>query len=256
MHKTFKSFLILIFSCLLVSSCQANALKFETLKPGLELSYWQPQKLNTALHVLRVDLKHWTAKPILAKDYQNKNLDVKEMQNKSGAIAVINANFFDEKKEALGLVLRDGEVLNRFHPTSWWGSLLIENKKASITKVFKKTDLGSAQQGVQAGPILVKGGKKNKLKENQSSKSAVGLDLQGRLYIIVSDGAIEINQLAQILADSPKQGGLGLQEALNLDGGPSTQFYLKTGQKEIYRQGGTAVPVGLGIFYKNQQEAI
>lgn len=147
-------------------------------------------------------------------------------------------------------MLRDGKILNGFHGTSWWASLLIKGNQARIAKVFEKSKLGGYQQGIQAGPRLIVGGVPPKLKKEASPKSAIGIDKQGRVILAATLGRVDISDLAELLARPPNKGGLGLIQALNLDGGSSTQFFLHSGDRQIYLPGLTKVPVGLGVFPK------
>jgi len=91
-------------------------------------------------------------------------------------------------------------------------------------------------------------GRTPRLKEEISPKSAVGIDKDGNLILIATEGSVEINKLAKLLAKPEKQGGAGLSQALNLDGGSSTQFYFKSGDRELSIPGLAKVPVGLGVF--------
>jgi len=224
---------------------------FQTLQPGLDYQEIPLENSGTTLHVLRIDLNHFTIKPIVVGSAGSTALTVKEMAGKAGAVAVINANFFDPDKKPLGLVLRDGKILNGFHATSWWASLLIKGNQARITKVFEKSKLSGYEQGIQAGPRLIVGGAPPKLKKEASPKSAIGIDKKGRVVLAATLGRVEISELAELLARPQSQGGLGLTQALNLDGGSSTQFFLHSGDMQVYLPGLTKVPVGLGVFPKN-----
>lgn len=224
---------------------------FQSLQPGLEYQELALAQDGITLHLLRVDLKKYSIKPIDGRNLGKTSLTVKEMAQKQGAIAVINANFFDPEKKPLGLILLDGKIKNAFHPTSWWASFLTKGTQARITKVFSPEKVKGYQQGIQAGPRLIVNGRPPKLKKEASAKSAIGIDPQGRVLLIATSGPVEIGTLANFLARSKKEGGLGLTQALNLDGGSSTQFFLKTADKEVYLPGMTRVPVGLGIFSKS-----
>lgn len=224
---------------------------FQNLQPGLEYQELVLPQAGNTLHLLRVDLKKFSIKPIDGRNLGKASFTVKEMAQKKGAIAVINANFFDPDKKPLGLILLDGKIKNAFHPTSWWASFLIKGSKAKITKVFSPAKVKGYQQGIQAGPRLIVNGRPPKLKKEASPKSAIGIDSQGRVLLIATSRPMEIGTLANLLARPKKKGGLGLTQALNLDGGSSTQFFLKTGDTEVYLPGMTKIPVGLGIFSKS-----
>ncbi len=238
----------LVFCLFLPTSAWA---KYQTLQPGLEYQEINLENAQTTLHLLRVNLKNFDIKPIDGRALGAPSWTVKEMAKKEGAVAVINANFFDPAKKPLGLVLRDGKILNTFHGTSWWASFLIKENHARITKVFENSQVKGYQQGIQAGPRLIIGGRTPKLKKEASPKSAVGIDKQGRIVFAATLGRVEISDLAKILSAPSNQGGLELTQALNLDGGSSTQFYLNANQREVYLPGLSKIPVGLGVFPKS-----
>ncbi|MDX1387381.1 MAG: phosphodiester glycosidase family protein [bacterium] len=239
-------FLVLFWTC-----PPLHAQQFQQLIPGLEYGTWSPPTLKINLHLLRIDLTQLQLIPIDGRQLGRTAMTVKEMGRETGALAVINANFFNGLNKPLGLVLKEGKILNPFHPTRWWASFLTKGAQAKILKAFEKTQIRGFENGIQAGPRLVVAGRSPKLKEKSSPKSAIGIDAKGRVLLLVSQENVEINSFARILATPLKEGGLGLKHALNLDGGSSTQFYLKAGSKEVWLPGLSKVPVGLGVFPKS-----
>lgn len=228
----------------------SEALSYRQLSPGLEYGTYSFKDSATKLHLLRVDLNQYEVRPILAQDFDKSAMTAKEMAKSAEAVAVINANFFGDQKRPLGLVLRGGEIKNLIHPTYWWASLVIKGKTPRILKIFTPGKAIKFDQGVQAGPRLVIDGKVPRLRREDSPKSAVGIDGQGRLVLIVSQGSLPIRDLARTLANPKSKGGLGLKNALNLDGGSSSQFYIKEGKFEQWIPSLITVPVGLGVFRK------
>ena len=242
--------LILLTLFLLPHLSQATTPDFQIIEPGLEYAKLTPKELGKTLHVLRVDLKNFSLQPIDARKLGSSVLSVKDMASKTKALAVINANFFDKTNRPLGLILKDGKILNGFHPTRWYAAILFSKNRAKITKAFKKSQIKGYPNGLQAGPRLVIWGKTPKLKNESSPKSAVGIDSKGRVLLIASTGNIEIGNLARYLAKPTSKGGLGLSNAMNLDGGSSTQLFIKAGNINENISGLNRVPVGLGVFKK------
>ena len=74
---------------------------------------------------------------------------------------------------------------------------------------------------VQGFPRLVIGGKVEHLKPQVAKRTAVCTD--GRQLLVVVTGEAEFNAFARFLAAPEPAGGAGCKDALNLDGGPSTQ---------------------------------
>ncbi len=242
-------FLILVGLTLVSGVTQPlQALEYQALGEGLAYASWQIPQGITVLHLLRIDLENFEIRPILASAFGQRADSVQNLAESSKALAAINANFFDENKRALGLVLLREKILSAPQNTSWWAALLLKNHTAQIKKIQTQSQVEGFRHGIQAGPRLVVAGKAMKLKSENSAKSAVGLNRQGYLFLIATDGPIEINQLAQILARPESQGGIGLTQALNLDGGSSAQFFLKTKEKKLSLPGLVKVPVALGVF--------
>jgi uncharacterized protein YigE (DUF2233 family) len=231
------------------ASRQVWAVEYRSLEKGLDYAVLQTEAA-TKLHLLKIDLALFTIKVLDARDFKKETLPVKAFSEKSHALAAINANFFDAQNQPLGLVLQEGKLKSPAKKISWWASLLIKGDRARIEKIYEKTAVLAYDNGVQAGPRLVVAGRTPKLKEEFSPKSAVGLDRKGRLVLVVSEGGIEINGFAQLLAKQEKDGGVGLFNALNLDGGSSTQFFAKAGDLNLSLPGFSRVPIALGVFRK------
>jgi len=66
------------------------------------------------------------------------------------------------------------------------------------------------------------------------------------IVLVVSTKA-ETTGFARFLADPPEKGGLGCGDALNLDGGPSTQLVVKLPALALSLAGGWGVPNALVV---------
>jgi uncharacterized protein YigE (DUF2233 family) len=86
-------------------------------------------------------------------------------------------------------------------------------------------------EAVQAGPRLVSAGRPNPgLRAQSARRSFVGVDAEGRAVIgSTGPSPVEARDLAAFLARGEAQGGAGLVDALNLDGGSSSQLYVRDG---------------------------
>jgi uncharacterized protein YigE (DUF2233 family) len=242
---------ILLLFLLILLARPASAITYRNLADGLEYGNYQGKNGDPIkLHLFRVDLHKLKVKILDARELQAKVLSVKSMAEQTQALAAINANFFDENLKPLGLIVEEGKLKNPPHPSSWYAALLIKGTQARIAKDVDRETAKGFDIVIQAGPRLVIAGSVPKLKAESSPKSAIGIDSQGRLVFIVSEGSAEINEMAKILAGSEKNGGVGLLNALNLDGGSSTQFFAKVGDFTLWLPGLNQVPIALGIFKK------
>lgn len=157
--------------------------------------------------------------------------------------AAINAVFFAEDWTPLGLILVDGtRISRRMQNSGWpgkWGYFVMRKGRPSILVDTVPPPKGT-ELLLQCGPRLVIDGAIPKFKDRPTARrSAVGIDAQGRLLFAVADRAITFEQWAATLHDD-----LGCIDALNLDGGPSTQLSVH-GPTDVAVAGGWKVPVFL-----------
>lgn len=137
----------------------------------------------------------------------------------------INASFFDDKDRAIGAVVDNGTLVSRRIVKSW-GALVIAGKSAHILLGDSLRLEPPPSLAVQGIPRLLVAGELMKLKAQIADRTAVCA--QGRLMIFVVTGSLEATALAELLRDR-----LGCRDALNLDGGPSTQLSIRLGKLQV-----------------------
>lgn len=221
---------------------------WNTLEQGL--SYKKITLQEKTIHVFKINPQYYLLKPIVEKE-----TTVKNMTQTSGSLLTINANFFDESGKPLGLVIQDGKELSPFKNISWWGIFYQEgatdhNVAGHIIHSSQLKQTSSIKNAIQAGPRLVVNGTIPKLKTQNSAKSSLGINKKGEIFIVATLSAIDIVELAELMAKPELEGGLGCANALNLDGGSSTQLYAKIGGFELDLPNFATIPVGLGVFKK------
>jgi hypothetical protein len=157
----------------------------------------------------------------------------------------VNGSFFDPAGKAMGRVVDRGAAVSMTRRSSW-GALTIDADSARVVlgdALPKDTPGGSAV--LQGVPRLVVDGSVVKLKPQTAARTAVCGE-GAVLYVVVTTDA-ETSELARFLAQAPEKGGLGCKNALNLDGGPSTQLSAKVGAFATQMPGGWGVPNALVI---------
>ncbi len=208
------------------------------------------------LKLVRFDLKAVTPRILHGRDLQLLNgASSKTFAEISGAIAAINANYFDEKGRALAYLKTAEREINRS-----------VSKHSLYTGVFGVRD-GSpfvmhrddfnpnqASEALQSGPLLLHRGAAVEVLRGlgrYARRAVVGMDRSGRMIIAVTDavlGGLSLTELQELFANPKAQ--LDTTDLLNLDGGGSAQLYLKAGQFEEWVVGTTDVPVAIGFFVK------
>lgn len=240
-------------------SCKASSSDWSELSDGFfyrkdQIQNQQEKNSNPSkatLHVFKVDPQKYEFKALLAK---NKSAFVREISSENQALLTVNANFFDPQSKPLGLVMNNNKVLNAAKSISWWGLFKILDDKASILHSSEYQKDMKADLAIQAGPRLVIKGNVPQLKTETSPKTAIGISKEGFIFIMISLDSLEIRSLAKHIRLPVSRGGLGIENALNLDGGSSSQAYAKIDNFELDLPSFVKVPVALGVFKKERPQ--
>ena len=167
----------------------------------------------------------------------NDYLTAPQWLRKTRARVVVNGGYFDGSGHPMGLRAgknTSGSKLRRAD----WGVFWVKNGVAHLSHTRDFPASLAPDEAIQCGPRLVVGGKVTKLKPQWARRTGVGVDRQGRVVIAVSNGDLSLDEWARLWA-SPS--GLGCTDALNMDGGPSTQLAVR-GSGELDVPGGWPVP--------------
>jgi uncharacterized protein YigE (DUF2233 family) len=208
-----------------------NAFAWLTLSKGLSFQSVALQGYNpfAKLNAFKIDLDDYQLDIALNNDNLTKLANLKNFAEQEKASLVINGGFFTPQYKPLGLRISNYQQLNELKPISWWGVFYIKKNRAYI-RPFK--NLGRYKQiafAVQAGPRLLINSKIPKLKSGKAQRTALGITKENDLIIVTTqNAAISTYELASLMKDQ-----LGCVNALNLDGGSSTQAYAKVGNFEF-----------------------
>jgi uncharacterized protein YigE (DUF2233 family) len=197
------------------------------------------------LELYKIDPKQFRLQVVQAKDLGQEKVTAKEIVSKTGGFVAINAGFFDPVFKPLGLIVKDGNILNPVRSVSWWGVFSLDkNTGPQVSRVEEFLLRPSVEMAIQAGPRLLDDGKPLPLKKNDSQKTFIGITPEGEILLGATDVcALDAADLSNILLKD-----LQLKEALNLDGGSSTQLYAKVGPFEKEIPGVTAVANGIVVI--------
>ncbi len=207
------------------------------------------------LKLLRFDTRWVVPRIVRSLQYRLKGAEVRTLAEKSGALAMINGNYFDEKGRPLGFLKAASEEINARI-----------SKSSLFTGVFAVKDLQpfivhrdhfaptQADEGMQAGPLLLTKGSALSVTRGagrQSRRSLIGIDREQRLIVAVTDsllGGLNWVELQELF--SSEQWEVQALDLLNLDGGGSAQLYVRGDRLEEMVAGATEVPVAIGFFPK------
>jgi len=163
----------------------------------------------------------------------------------AGDAIATNASFFDTEGHAMGLAIDRGRSLGGARLDRWSG-LAIAGDRARILRGAGLARYADADLVVQGLPRLVIDGAVPRLKPQASRRTAVCAD-GARLTLVVATTRVETADFARFLAAPAEEGGLGCRNALNLDGGSSTQLQARWRGFAADVAGGSGVPNALVV---------
>jgi len=207
------------------------------------------------LRLLRFDPKIIAARVLSSAGFQAKSATAKDFVEKSGAVAAINANYFDENGRPLAYLKTTDKEINRTvskHPLYTGVFAVIDGRPV----VVHRDDFSPAQaaEALQSGPLLLNRGAPVETMRGlgrYARRTVLGMDKEGRIVIGVTDavlGGMSFVELQELFGEAKWR--LDTAELLNLDGGGSAQLYFKSGKLEESVPGTSEVPVAIGFFVK------
>jgi exopolysaccharide biosynthesis protein len=227
-----------------VGSARGEPLRFLTVAPGIAHSTFEISAEDAepfSGHAFKIDLDVAELRLVPAGGPSSRRT-VAQIVAPYQAVVAINASFFDKDGRAMGLAVDEGRSIGSGKRPSW-GALVVEGRKARITVGAEISDHLAPRLIIQGIPRLVVDGKVPALKQQLAERSAACAE--GSVVTLVVSTKAETTAFARFLADSSEKGGLGCGNALNLDGGSSTQLVVKLPGLELSLPGGWAVPNAL-----------
>ena len=229
-----------------MSPVRAEPPRFSVVAPGIAHAAFKVRPADAdpvSGHAFKIDLEVAELRLIPAGEPPMRR-PVEQIVAPYPVVVASNASFFDMEGRAMGLAVDEGRVLVSSNRRSW-GALVIDGKQAQIM-------LGADIQSplghrliVQGLPRLLVGGRVPQLKPQIAERTAVCAG--DNLVVLVVSTKADATAFARFLADPPEQGGLGCRDALNLDGGPSTQLVVKLPALALSLPGGWGVPNALVV---------
>jgi len=229
-----------------VRSVRGESPRFLPVAPGIAHVTFQVRPEGAepfSGHAFKIDLDVAELRLVPAGGPSSRRT-VEEIVAPYPAVVAINASFFDREGRAMGLAVDEGRLIAGGKRQSW-GALVVDDKKARIVLGAEINDHLPQRLVVQGIPRLVVGGKVQQLKPQLAERTAVCAE--GRVIVLVVLTKAETTAFARFLADPPEKGGLGCLDALNLDGGPSTQLVVKLPALALSMPGGWGVPNALVV---------
>lgn len=236
------------------ASNDSGSLVWQNVAPGYEIATYSiadtQSGLSSEILLVKLSPQAMTFTLGVGDDVSSNRSDVKSLTIVRKGVVGINANFFSPDGSPIGVVIRDGTVLNKIHRG---GKLLtdifyIKDSHAAIVG-RDEFDPSSVSVAVQSGPRLIKNGKATTVvsKDVFNRRSGVAITREGTIVLFATQvrfPGVSFAQLQTMLLSLE----IGVTDAMSFDGGGSSQLYLrKYGALATERlvSGGDVIPVAL-----------
>ena len=229
-----------------MSPVRAEPPRFSIVAPGIAHAIFKVRPADVepfSGHAFKIDLDVAELRLVPAGDPAARRT-VEQIVAPYPVVVAVNASFFDKEGRAMGLAVDEGQVMALSKQRNW-GALVIDGKKGRIMLGADIQDHLAHRLIVQGIPRLLVGGQVQQLKPQIAERTAVCAE--GNVVVLVVSTKAEASAFARFLANAPDKGGLGCWDALNLDGGPSTQLVVKLPALMLSLAGGWGVPNALVV---------
>lgn len=203
---------------------------------------WQPQRAE----IRYLPASRWSIPACRARQFLDR----------SGALAVFNGGYFDPQNRPLGLLYAKKWIQPQVASGSAFGGMftLIDDKPA-LYPIFQISDArydglrhaDGLKLLIQCGPRLLSQGNvvPGLERDTFTRRTAIGCDESDRVWLLATSltYAPSFQEFQKYLGAE-----LHLRDAMNLDGGSSTQCAVG---RDVDNPGFSPVPFALGIFAKN-----
>jgi exopolysaccharide biosynthesis protein len=170
-----------------------------------------------------------------------------------GAALIINANYFHPNGHPVGMVRIGNGILNPPTDRPDSGQFQVSDETPSIGPLVTKSSTKPSKlyiESFEAFPLLVRGTQpittySDDTAMEKARRTVIALDDTGHILIFVTwPTEMTLPEMTHWLLTS----GLSIVDALNLDGGASTQIHLISAELSQALQGDASVPVVLAAF--------
>lgn len=228
-----------IYICFVLSlwANLAMAHAWKNIAPGMEYVDLADKNLMpwSHIHVFKVNLKQYALDIVTAEQLSKQHASVKDLAKYSKAVIAINGGFFDTDFKPLGLRIGHHHQYSKLKSISWWGVFYITDDKPHLSNYsYYKKHRNHVDFALQSGPRLLIDGQSPKLKPGVAERTALGITEDDDVILLVTErSAMTTNALAALMKSAP----LLCRQALNLDGGSSSQIYAELGLFNINTHG-------------------
>lgn len=204
---------------------------WQQLDEGLFLQSIEVSDFDLTVYAIRFDGGRYAMQTAVQQEvFGNEVRDIVEAES---AILGINGGFFEvdpaDRLSPSGALYVGGLELAPYQERGGSGFLYDNGRELAIEWSSRIHSIDGILSGVQCGPVVVDPGGSNGIysdDHDQRRRTAVCLNGNTATIVLV-DGGLSLFDLGSLLSREAEQGGYECERAINLDGGPSSQLYLK-----------------------------
>lgn len=227
--KVFKIFLF-IYLVVFASGVSA-ATQWQKVAPGIDYTSIANPTLHSFgfIHCFKINLKNNVIQSAFAKDDLFPAETVKWLAKRNNALIAVNGGFFTSSWNPIGLRIQNFQQRNPLQPTSWWPIFYLKKNTPYIVDEKNYQKDSAISFAIQGGPRLLRNGLIPSLKPGKAERTALGITPQNEVIIAATENwPLSTEQLAHVFKEK-----LNCPQAMNLDGGSSTQMYANVGKVHI-----------------------
>ncbi len=201
--------------------------------------------VNPFVHYFQIDPKQANLDVLLSAG----GLTASEFRKRNHSKLTINGGFFDTDGKSLGLIIRHGQEVNPLRRNSW-AVFLLGGKDLRQPFIISRDEwernrkkYEPVQLALQVGPRLVIDRRIPTFKEaTVDRRSAICITPENNIVIAMAEEALWLKDWAAWLAKR-------CTDALNLDGGGSSQISFHDEGLKVDVDGDTPVPNAISVSY-------
>lgn len=180
--------------------------------------------------------------------------DLREAMKSERCLAGSNGGFFRQTPfSPVGYMIADGRPTGTFDASLWMKGLVVVRGNRMALEHVAEFDVedSAVTHLLQSGPWLVRAGKPelDNDRARHASRTFIGHDARGTWLLGVSDSC-SLQELAGFLRHETVQAVIVVEDALNLDGGPSTGMWSKGVGFDFYRPEDWTVRNFIGVSHR------
>jgi len=178
---------------------------------------------NENIHYITINPEHFKLELFLG----NNGLTFEDVQKKN-PLAFVNGSFFNEDFSPHGLLISSYKKLSNKIKKSNSGVFFIEDEKADIKYDRRFNESGDYQFAIQGYPVLIYNNQLQKISNDtrKTARTVLGIDQNSEIILASSEYSylkgLTLTEMANLMHTD-----LNCEKAVNLDGGSSSQFYLR-----------------------------